>query len=182
MVTVRTQIYRAQNLTRIKGFTFVELIIAILLISILISFAAVNWGAFARKEGSTFLEQFSMEILALQEDAISSYQSRVLQFDLTKNSIESGVIDIERGFEPTRKVATPPDLSLIDAVINGQKTTAGIVQMRFYPIGLLDKAILHFESKKEGWLTIIIWPLTGTLETYNEYIDEAKFNKGDNPA
>jgi len=176
------QIYRAQSLTKIKGFTFVELILATLLISILISFAAVNWGAFSKKEGASFLDQFSMEVLALQEFSISKYQGRTLQFDLTKNSIESGVIDIEGGFVSIKKIATPSDFSLIDAVINGHKTTTGIAQMSFYPTGLIDKAILHFKSEKGGWFTIIIWPLTGTLETYNEYIDEAKFNKGGNPA
>lgn len=176
------RIYQAQNLTKIKGFTFVELIIAILLISILISFAAVNWGAFSRNDDASFLDQFSMEILALQEHTIAKYQGRTLQFDLTKNSIESGVIDIERGFVPIKKIATPSYFNLVDAVINGQKTTTGIAQMSFYPTGLIDKAILHFKSEKGGWFTIIIWPLTGTLETYNEYIDEAKFNKGDNPA
>jgi len=173
-------IYRALNLTKTNGFTFIELIIAVLVLSISITFVAVNWGAFATKEGSSFIERFSLEISLLREDAISSYQERILQFDLADNKIESGVIDMRRGFEVLRRLAVPSDFHLIDTVINGQKVTNGATQMRFYPMGFLDKTILHFKAAKDGWLTIIIWPLTGRLEIRNEYIDEIKLNKGDN--
>jgi prepilin-type N-terminal cleavage/methylation domain-containing protein len=181
-VMARTQTYQAQKLTRIKGFTFVELTIVILLISILVTFTAVNWGSFSRKDREKFVDQLTSEVSLIRGDAISSYQNRVLHIDFTKNLIEVGANDSVRGFESLRYIAIPDNLMLADAIINGQKSTSGIVQIRFYPIGLSDKAILHFEGKKEDNLTIIIWPLTGSIEAHKEYIDEIKFYTRDNPA
>lgn len=173
---------RVRILTRTKGFTFIELIVAVLLLSIAATFAAINWGTGARKKDASFFERFSGEVTALQEEAVSHFQVRAMQFDLTGNAIESGAVDGQGTFESFRKLDVPSELMLVDAVVNGNKTRGGSAQMKIYPEGFVDKVLLHFEGKREGWLTIIVWPLTGRCEVHDEYIDEIALNSGPDPS
>lgn len=171
---------RVQSLTGIKGFTFIELTIAILLTAILISFAAVNWGTFFGKDNQSLKDRLAVEVAMLREDAISRYEDRVIQFDMTNNAIESGSVDAVRGFEASRRIPVPPGLILLDTVINGQRVGSGISHMRIYALGFTDKAILHLADSRQGWTTIIIWPLTGEIESHNEYRDEIRLEERNN--
>ncbi|OPY64450.1 MAG: hypothetical protein A4E63_03491 [Syntrophorhabdus sp. PtaU1.Bin050] len=182
MVRGKTVTFRAENLTKSKGFTFLELIITILLISILITFAAVNWGVFTRKEKEVFLEQFSMEITLLREDAISSNQQRALRFDLEDDTIEVGAPDLVKGFESFRKLKVPDGFSLTDVVVNGQRVTTGTALMKVYSSGFVDRTILHFHGAEEGMLSLIIQPLTARVEAHNGYIQEISLRERDNPS
>ncbi|WP_028893275.1 prepilin-type N-terminal cleavage/methylation domain-containing protein [Syntrophorhabdus aromaticivorans] len=165
-----------------KGFTFVELIIAILLISILITLAAVNWGVFTKKESEVFLEQFSMELTLLREDAISSYQERALRFDMTRNMIEIGAPDLVKEFESFRKLKVPDGFSLTDVIVNGQRVTMGTALMKVYSSGLVDKAILHFHGREEGMVSLVIQPLTARVEAHSGYIQEISLRERNNPS
>ncbi len=178
----KTPTFRAQNLAETKGFTFVELIIAILLISILITLAAVNWGVFTKKESEVFLEQFSMELTLLREDAISSYQERALRFDMTRNMIEIGAPDLVKEFESFRKLKVPDGFSLTDVIVNGQRVTMGTALMKVYSSGLVDKAILHFHGREEGMVSLVIQPLTARVEAHSGYIQEISLRERNNPS
>jgi prepilin-type N-terminal cleavage/methylation domain-containing protein len=167
-------------LTRIKGFTFVELVLVILLLSILLTFASVNWTLFPRKDAETFLERFSIEVALLRENAISSYQLRVIEVDLTNNALGIGAIDLVKGFDMFRRVEIPEGYVVKDTIINGTKNSMGKRYVRFYPNGLVDKTILHMEGKKEGFYSITIHPLTAKVEAQNGYVEEISIPEGGN--
>ncbi len=167
---------------RINGFTLLELILVVLLLSILLSFASVRWGDLLPKnDKETFPEKFSIEIALLRENAISDYQTKVIEFDLTKNIISIGEMDVLRGFVPSREIQIPKEYLLKDVVVNGEKFTLGKALMRLYSTGLVDKAILHLEGEKEGFYSITINPLTARISGENGYIEEISIPKRDNP-
>lgn len=178
----KTPTFRARTLKRTEAFTLLELIVAILLVSILITFASVNWSGFMRNETETLVDRFSLEVSAIREDAISSYQQRAMQFDLGNNEITVGAFDTARRFDAIRKLDTPDDYVLRDVIVNGWKVSTGKTLMRLYPSGLSDKAIIHLESKSEGFYSIIVQPLTGKVEGTQEYVEEISVREGDNPS
>jgi prepilin-type N-terminal cleavage/methylation domain-containing protein len=157
--------------TRTKGFTLLELIIVVLLISIFLTFASVNWGVFAKKEEETFLEKFSVEVGLLREEAISAYQRRAILFDVTNNTMNAGSVNDVDGFKASRKLTIPDGYVLKDIVINGVKTVRGTQMMSFYPSALVDKAIIHFETRTQ-YYSFIVQPLTAKVEARNAYVEE----------
>jgi prepilin-type N-terminal cleavage/methylation domain-containing protein len=164
-----------------RGFTLMELMIVVLLMSILITFASVNWGVLSKKGAETFLEKFSIEVGLLREEAISTYQQRAIQFDLTNNVISVGVMDLAEGFKSRRKMDIPEGYVLKDVVINGEKTSRGTREMKFYPSALVDKAIIHFDATTEFY-SILVQPLTARVEAKNVYVEEISLREWYNPS
>lgn len=172
--------YQAGTLKRIDGFTLLELLLVILLLSILITFASARWDVLSRGGKETFLEKFSIEASLLRESAISDFEKKAMRFDITQNTIETGVIDNIKGFTSDRNFTVPEKYILKDVVINGEKYAIGKAVMFFYPNGLVDRAILHFEGEKEGFYSIIINPLTARITEEHGYIEEITFDEGSN--
>jgi prepilin-type N-terminal cleavage/methylation domain-containing protein len=167
--------------TRTKGFTFVELAIAIVVISILMTLVAVNWGPMLEKGKQTFLDRFAMEVAVLREEAVSNFQQRAMEFNITENTIRVGAIDLVKGFDPLRQVPLPEGYSVKETIINGKKITMGKTYVLFYPSGLLDKAILHIEESKD-FSSIIINPLTAKVEIKSGYVEEVSLPERTNPS
>jgi hypothetical protein len=158
-----------------------ELMVAVLLMGILITFASVNWGVLSKKGTETFLERFSIEIGLLREDAIATYQQRAMQFDVTNNVISVGVMDQREGFKSSRRLDLPEGYMLKDVVINGEKIVRGAGEMKFYPTALVDKVIVHFDAQTE-YYSILVQPLTAKVEARNVYVEEISLRDWYNPS
>ena len=147
--------------------------------SILLTFASVRWDVFSKKDKDTFLERFSIEILLLRERAISDYEQKAIQFDITKSVVSIGYIDLINGFVSSRDIEIPEEYLLKDVIINGEKFPLGKPVMRFYSTGLVDKLIMHLEGRKEGLYSITINPLTAKMTGEQGYIEEIVIKKRD---
>jgi prepilin-type N-terminal cleavage/methylation domain-containing protein len=155
-----------------SGFTLVELLLVTLLLAIFLTLASVNWQAFSRKGGESFLESFSIEVTLLREEAISSYEDRAIQFDVSTNSIYIGRPDRLQGFLQIRELEVPEPYVLRDVVLNGEKVAVGKITMRFLSSGLVDRVILHFTSGKDQFYTVLLNPLTARVTGENGYVEE----------
>ena len=76
--------YPVPTSRRISGFTLLELLIVVLLLAIFLSFASVNWVGLSSTDKETFVEQFSIQVALVREDAVSNFEERVIEFDLTE--------------------------------------------------------------------------------------------------
>jgi prepilin-type N-terminal cleavage/methylation domain-containing protein len=168
----RMRTFPALISARTRGFTLVELLIVTLLLAIFLTFASVKWQVFSSKGGESFLENFSIEVTLLREEAISSYEERAIQFDLSTNSIYIGSPDRLKGFLQSRELKVPEPYVLKDVVLNGEKITVGKATMRFLSTGMIDRVILHFLSTKDQFYTVLLNPLTAKVTGENGYIEE----------
>ncbi|MCX5810684.1 MAG: hypothetical protein NTX36_15165 [Proteobacteria bacterium] len=178
----KMRIYQAGILTKNSGFTLLELILITLLMSILLTFASVRWDVFSKKDKDTFLERFSIEVLLLRENAVSDYEQKAIQFDVTKNMVSIGYVDLIKGFVSSRDMEIPEAYLLKDVIINGEKFSLGKPVMRFYSTGLVDRLIIHLEGRDEGFYSVIINPLTAKMIGEHGYIEEIVIKKRDDPA
>jgi len=166
------RIYPVRTLGRNSGFTLVELFIVTLLLAIFLTFASVNWDVLSKKGEDTFLERFSLEVALLREEAVSSYEQRAMEFDLATNRISIGRFDPDKGFVQLRELVIPESYVLKDLVVNGEKITVGKVAARFFPAGMNDRVILHFETDENQFYSVLLNPLTAKVTGENTYIEE----------
>lgn len=156
--------------------------VVMVILAIAFSFVALNWGGLARKDEETFFSRLSLEASLLREDAISAFQQRAIEIDLTTNKVTLGAIDLQTGVTPFRSLGLPHGFVVKDAIINGRKFSTGKVVVRFYPSGLVDRTILHVEGSREGVYSIIIQPLTARVEIRNGHIEEIEVPAGSYPS
>jgi prepilin-type N-terminal cleavage/methylation domain-containing protein len=164
---------------RYKGFTLVEMLIVILLISIFITFASVNWNSTVKKGKEGLLEKFSIDVAVLREDAVSHYENRVVEFDVTKGTARIGRSDPKTGFVETGELDLAEDYRIKDVVINGQPFPQGKGYMTFYASGMVDRTILHLEGASDLY-SLLINPLTAKVTGENGYIEEISVNGRNN--
>ena len=143
-----------------------------LLLAIFLTFASVKWQNLSTKGGESFLETFSIEVTLLREEAISNYEERAIQFDLSTNTIYIGSPDRLTGFLKSRQLEVPDTYVLKDIVLNGEKISIGKATMRFLSTGMIDRVILHFVAAKDQFYTVLLNPLTAKVTGENGYIEE----------
>lgn len=163
-----------------SGFTLIELITVILILSLFLTFASVKWDSFLKSGSESFLEKLSIEISLLRENAVSDYKLKAVEFDLANNTVSVGRIE-DSTYNPLRQFQIGEEDLLRDIVINGEKISTGRAVVRFYPSGLVDKAILHLEDENRSFYSITIHPLTAKVEKQDGYIEEISVPKGYNP-
>jgi prepilin-type N-terminal cleavage/methylation domain-containing protein len=161
----------APTLRRIRGFTLLELIIVVALIGIFITFASVNWNIGAKKGKEALLEQFSIDVSVIREEAISKYENRLIEFDVTNSEVRVGRTDLENGFVETDRLRLPEDFRIKDVVINGQAFPEGKCYMTFYPSGMVDRAVLHVQGGP-AFYSLLVNPLTAKVTGEDGYIGE----------
>jgi prepilin-type N-terminal cleavage/methylation domain-containing protein len=153
------------------GFTLLELIIVILLVSIFLTFASVNWNGVSSKGSDALFERLSIAVSFLREEAVSKYEERVIEFDVTAGKILFGYVDQKLGFTKTGEIPLSEDYQLKDVVINGEKFSTGKGYMTFFGSGMVDRAIIHLQGKDENY-SLLVNPLTAKLTGERGYVEE----------
>jgi hypothetical protein len=128
-----------------------------------------------------FLEQFSIEVSLLREDAVSNYENRIIEFDIPNSRIRIGMIEQGKGFVETREIQIPPEYSIKDVVINGDSFSLGKAAMTFYSNGMVDRVLLHMNQENELY-TLLINPLTAKVTGENGYTEEISVTRRNNPS
>ena len=153
------------------GFTLLELLIVILLISIFLTFASVNWEVVAKKGVDAFVESFSIRVSLIREEAISSYESRVIEFDVTEGKIRVGTVDEKSGFLETGQIPLAEGYRIKDVVINGRPVPIGKCYMTFHAGGMVDRVVLHLEGENDLY-SLFVNPLTARVTGEAGYVEE----------
>ena len=113
----------------------------------------MNWNVAAKKGKEALLEDFSIKVAMIREDAISHYENRVLEFDVSNDEVRVGMMDMKTGFVETGLVHLPEDYLIKDVVINGTPFPQGKCYMTFYASGMVDRTLVHFEGSSDILLT-----------------------------
>jgi prepilin-type N-terminal cleavage/methylation domain-containing protein len=174
------QIFRASIFLKTKndGFTLLELLIVVLLVSIFVTFASVNWNVASRTGEAAILEGFSIAVSLLREEAVSNYEERVIQFDLTEGRLLAGRVDEKAGFTETGEIHLSGGYRIKDVIVNGQVFPTGKCYMTFHRTGMVDRTIVHMEGADQ-YYSMLVNPLTGKVTGENGYIEETSLKDRD---
>ncbi len=144
----------------LEGFTLMELIVVVTLLSILLVFAI------PRFETNVFLDDASRssrwiigKIQMLKESAMRDQKQYVLHFNLDTNEVwetneSMSPEDQEQAMLDSSEI--PGGLRVIDvAYPNRETVNSGMADIRFFKGGYSDKALIHTEEDETRWSFLV---------------------------
>ena len=164
------------NFRRNNGFTLIELIVVISLISLMLFFAVPRFQVDILSNNTKKVSRWIMlQVPALKEKAVHDQKRYVLHLSLDSNRlwVTSEMMSPEEiqaaemdGFELS------DDMSLLDVEYPDQKKiSVGRADIYFYKKGYSDKAIIHISTMDNEILSFIIEPFLSRVRMYNKYIE-----------
>ena len=158
-----------------NGFTLIELIVDILLISIFLTFAVPHFktGSFLDSTGKT-CQWITSEISTLQERAIHDKKTCTLHLGI--DSRRFWATDESMSEEAMRELeqkgyTISDDVKVIDvAYPDTGKIETGTATISFYKKGYSDKALIHLEDADSNFISLLVEPFLDNVKIYKRYV------------
>ncbi len=158
------------------GFTLIELVVVITLLSLMLVFAIPRFESVSLFQTEKKISRWIMlKVEGLKERALRERQVYILHI-----STDSGEMWVtgegmdEETLEKARESAKslPPGYRISDVALPDQgKMAVGRVDIRFYPKGYSDKAMIHIENDDGQYLSFLIEPFLSQVKRYEDYVE-----------
>ncbi len=156
------------------GFTLVELVVVMVLISLFMVFSIPLFSNIGTSSLGTSARRLSGTIKYLfNESAISGLEYRLV-YDLDQGLYRAQILEAngEQVDAPDqgREAALKGDVRFMDLQLPGRgKFTMGQITTRIHPSGWVEETIIHLDDGAGEMLTLRVSPLTGTTEVFDGY-------------
>ncbi len=157
------------------GFTLIEIVVVLALISILMAFAVPRFrDVFQFDPTKKPSRWIIVKVPDLRYRALRNQRTYTLHIGLSENSLWTthaamSAEEIEQA-ESTKVYRLTGGIRLTGVVLsNGKRQTADVVDIHFYPQGWADPAIIHMETDRQKRLSFIIEPFLSAPVRVNGY-------------
>lgn len=158
-----------------QGFTLIELIVVITLISLMLFFAIPRFQVDVLSDNTNKVSRWIMvKVHSLKEKAVREQKLYVLHISLDSNRlwVTSEIMSHEElqaaeanGYELS------DDINLLDVEYpDEEKISVGRADIYFYKKGYSDKAIIHISNDDNERRSFLIEPFLSRVRLYNKYI------------
>jgi len=172
----KCQVIFDRALRQDRGFTLIELIIVVSLISIMLFLYIPRFQEAVMFDSTKRVSRWIIgKLQALKESSVNNQKLYVFHIDLDNNrmwvtnelmSEEEKQNAEQQGFE------VPDDINLLDVEYPGKdKMLFGRADIYFYKKGYSDKALIHIEDSSNKQLSFLIEPFLSEVELYEEYVE-----------
>ena len=158
-----------------KGFTLIELIVVMALISILLFFSLPRFqGTFVQDSSQKAVRWVLYTVKMLRQDALKNRKTFTLHVELGAGSM--WVTDesmSEEDVENARQGAYefPDHMEILDVEFpDGEKTSYGQADVRFYPKGYSDRVMIHLRANDDEQMSLLIEPFLPNVKVYDTYV------------
>ncbi|GIW39549.1 MAG: hypothetical protein KatS3mg076_0126 [Candidatus Binatia bacterium] len=161
------------------GFTLIELALVLLIVGIVLSFAAPRLGDRSRMELRSHARRLATTMRLLRNEAVLDGRIYRLHFDLeagrywvTAEARPGDTTDpLARSGPLLRPVQLPPTVAFSDVVLaTTGKLREGQVYTRFFPDGFVEPTVVHLDNGREAF-TLSVWPFTGQVQLEEGYVE-----------
>ncbi len=164
------------NFRKNNGFTLIELIVVISLISLMFFFAIPRIPVDALSDNTRKVSRWIMlNVSALKEKAVHDQKRYVLNLSLDSNRLwVTSEIMSEEELEEAAAIGynLPEDIKLLDVEYpDKEKISVGQAHIYFYKKGYSDKAIIHITNNDNEVLSFLIEPFLSRARLYNKYLE-----------
>ncbi len=169
---------------RSGGFTLIELMIVMVIISVITAFSIPNLRSslFSDQLKTTARRLIGLVAEASQE-AVRKQAVHTLSFELTQNRIwlssEKSKSDEESGSARKSALTVPESVRIVDiSSVHGGKQSLGVNELRFSKQGYVDKTLIHLRADDGREMTVMLSPFLAVTRVYDSYVglDDDKVN------
>lgn len=159
---------------RNAGFTLIELIVVIALISLFLSFTIPRFReTLLTNESQKNYRWILGTIRELKRRAVEENRGFALHVDVNTRTFwitDESMSDESRLLAGQDGYVLTESLSVLDVEFpHKEKVTSGRADIFFYKAGYSDKALIHLESKDTGRLSFLVEPFLTTVKLYPHY-------------
>jgi prepilin-type N-terminal cleavage/methylation domain-containing protein len=164
------------NFRQNNGFTLIELIVVISLISLMFFFAIPRIQVDVLSDNTRKVSRWIMlNVSALKEKAVHDQKRYALHLSLDSNRlwVTNDTLS-EEEFEEAAATGynLPEEIKLLDVEYpDKEKISAGRADIYFYKKGYSDKAIIHIKNNDNEVLSFLIEPFLSRARLYNKYLE-----------
>ncbi len=160
---------------RIKGFTLIELIVVIALISIMLFLAIPRFQSDVFTDSTKKVSRWILyKVPALKENAFREQKRYVLHVGIDSEKLwitHEGMSDEELQAAEMDGFKLPDDIKFEDVEFPDEHIiSAGRADVYFYEKGYSDKAIIHMVYDDDQRLSFLIEPFLPRVHLYNKYV------------
>ena len=158
-----------------QGFTLIEMVVVMALISILTAFALpkIRSSLFTDELRGT-ARRFIGLVAETGQEARSKRSPLLLRFDREQHRFTTSsatTIFENNEAEQSTGMKVPESVEIIDvATAHGGTKNSGELAIRFSPRGYVDKTVVHFRDDDGEELSVIISPFLGVTRVLEGYI------------
>jgi len=159
------------------GFTLIELMVVMLLISIVLAIAIPKFGGGAFQDPVKKLSRWMIiTVRTLRAAAIQQQKTQGLVIDLSNRRmwmVNDAMDEAAMQEAASNKALTLPDaIRYMDVQFPQQeRILSGTAEVRFYPAGYSDQVLIHLETEEDEKLTYLVEPLLPKVKIFDEWID-----------
>jgi prepilin-type N-terminal cleavage/methylation domain-containing protein len=146
-----------------RGFTLIELIVVMVLISMMFTFALPKMDGFLYVDNRDRVSRWViLKVEQLKNMAVQKQTPHILHVDIKENMFWISVQGMdEEALDKARKdgYKLPSDIRLVDIIYPGQSLKDdGRSDVIFYARGYSDHAIIHMQNDDEEKMSFVIEP------------------------
>jgi prepilin-type N-terminal cleavage/methylation domain-containing protein len=160
-----------------QGFTLIELMVVMLLISIVLAIAIPKFGGGAFQDPVKKLSRWMINtVRTLRSAAIQQQKTQGLVIDLSNRRmwLVNDAMDEEamQAAASNKALSLPDDIRYMDVQFPQQeRISSGTAEVRFYPAGYSDQVLIHLETDGAEKLTYLVEPLLPKVKIFDEWIE-----------
>ena len=157
------------------GFTLVELIVVIALISILLFFSMPRFqGEILEDDTQKTLRWVMHTAKNLRQDAVKNQMTYILHIEPGQGAMwvsDAAMTEEQAEAAKKEKYEFPDHMTIVAVEFPGDdKSGQEEAEIRFYPKGYSDRAAIHFQTSEEEQISVVIEPFLANAKVYDTYV------------
>lgn len=158
-----------------SGFTLIEVIVVITLVSLMLFFAVPRFQHLLQQNDSTTVSRWTMlNVKLLKEKSVRENRLYILHVDMDANCMwvtDENMTEENLQDAKDKSYCLPGNMRLLDVMFSdGNHISTGTAQIRFYKKGYSDYAMIHFENEDQQKLSCLIEPFMPTASWHEKYL------------
>jgi len=159
-----------------QGFTLIELMVVMLLISIIMAVAIPRFDSTPFQDPRKKLSRWMINAVRhLRASAIQQQKIQALVVDLSEQRmwmIHEEMSEEEQAASAEKAFSLDKSIRMVNAQFPDQESiNTGTIEVRFYPSGYSDRILFHLEGEDAERISFLLEPLLPKLKIIDEWIE-----------
>jgi prepilin-type N-terminal cleavage/methylation domain-containing protein len=166
---------RAGSIHSITGFTLIEMMVVMLLISIILAVAIPRFDSgFMQDSRKTTTRRIIQIIKGLRSKAIGEQKTYSLVLDLSNDrywTVNDSLDELTMAQAADSASRLPDDIHFSAVIFpNQEQIRSGKVEIQFHPGGYSDHALIHLQTDDAQRFTYLVQPLLPKLKVVDQWL------------